>query len=382
MKKIIALVALLMFSHVGYSQLSFGRRAEYSQSANANDKQLFLIDFWATYCAPCITVAKYLNVLQEQFPEELYIVSLAYQSEDEIFKFLDVHPTKLAVSIDDNRKNFNEFQIRAMPEGILFNAKGEVVWRGNPANLKDHMVEKFLRKHKSKIAINDFIKYNNPSPNKKSDDDYYIPIKYNITDYSISSSDEPYEEGSISIRKNEDFTVINGNLEQVVGYLLGANQKQIKSDVFVNKTYNIILQDKQKKATKQEIAQELLAKEGLKYTTDSEIGEIYRFTLDNGDKNFWDKNSLDWGTEERPAFIISDSDLKADNITYETFVYRLSNLIDQPIVLDNKDNLPDNVYDWEVHYEFKDLMHGNLERLGIQPRKQKGSYPVYTIQDN
>jgi len=125
-----------------------------------------------------------------------------------------------------------------------------------------------------------------------------------------------------------------------------------------------------------------LAKEGLKYTTDSEIGEIYRFTLNNGDKNFWDKNSLDWGTEERPAFIISDSDLKADNITYETFVYRLSNLIDQPIVLDNKDNLPDNVYDWEVHYEFKDLMHGNLERLGIQPRKQKGSYPVYTIQDN
>lgn len=379
MKKIAVLIALLLIADIGYSQLSFASRTEYSQGANSNDKQLFLIDFWATWCGPCITVGKYLGGVQEQFPDDLYIVSLAYESESQIQSFLKRNPTKLAVSIDDNKKNFEAFNIRSLPDGILFNAKGEIIWRGNPANLKPPMIEKFLRQNKSRIAIDDFISYTNPSPTSSTEEEFYIPHKYNVVDYSISSTDESHNESTVVIRKNEDYTVITGTLEHVIGFLMGANENQMNSKITSNKAFTVILQDGQQKATKEQIAQELLSQEGLQLSKTTKQGLIYTVALGEGDQKFWTQDSMDWGTEERPAFIVGNSDFKADNISFDTLVFKLSELTQTPIIIDNNSNIPEGVYDWEVHYEFVDIMKMNLDRLGIQFSKETASYPVYTI---
>jgi len=42
--------------------------------------KILLIDFWATWCAPCITGMPHLEELQKEFPDELKVVAISYEN--------------------------------------------------------------------------------------------------------------------------------------------------------------------------------------------------------------------------------------------------------------------------------------------------------------
>lgn len=51
--------------------------------------KLLILDFWATWCAPCVSVMPRLDSLQEIFREKLQFLPVAYESEAEVRMFLD-----------------------------------------------------------------------------------------------------------------------------------------------------------------------------------------------------------------------------------------------------------------------------------------------------
>ena len=95
MKKILLLFFVTLLGQKINAQIVMSERLQYSQAASPDNKQLFFVDYWATWCAPCINVAKYLNVLQEKYAKQLYIVSLTEENPDVVRKFLQKHSTKL-----------------------------------------------------------------------------------------------------------------------------------------------------------------------------------------------------------------------------------------------------------------------------------------------
>ncbi|MEJ5994392.1 TlpA disulfide reductase family protein [Pedobacter sp. Du54] len=62
--------------------------------------KLVILDFWATWCAPCVAMIPRMDSLQTQFNGKLKFISVAYQSEKEVLPFL----TKLEKR---NNKKFN-----------------------------------------------------------------------------------------------------------------------------------------------------------------------------------------------------------------------------------------------------------------------------------
>lgn len=376
MKKTVCILFAILLSNVGYSQLSFSDRVKYSNSANAEDKSLFLIDFWATWCGPCVFVAKYLNILQEEFPEDLYIVSLTYQNKDLVAKFLEKHPTELAVSIDDERKNFDKYGIHALPHGILFNAAGEIVWRGNPADLKSAMLKRFLRQNPSTIPIADFIAYNAPR-NKKVKNSEVAKIT-TTKNYDFFVENDSFKGINPLITKDGTYTVVKGTLSQVIAYLMVLNQSQVKSDIRENETYTVFIKDGEIKTSGQSIAKKILREKGLTFFRDTNNGNVIKISLPESSKMYWNTGQIDWGNAQRPAFMVNESYVKGDNLSLASLIYKMSNLLHVPFIVEGDDE-KNEVYDWNVHYKYPNLMFSNFERLGIKAESTKMQYPIYTI---
>lgn len=362
-----------------YPQLQFLERVKYSNSANSDEKALFLVDFWATWCAPCITVSKYLNVLQQEFPEDLYIVSLTYENADLVTKFLDKHPTQLSVSVDNNRENFEKYGIEALPHGMLFDARGNILWRGNPADLKADRIRMFLKKSKGKIAINNFITHTSSSVaggTVAPDNEFKLPTAKEA-DYTIEKV--KYANSEPQVSKYKEYTVVKGTLSDILSFLLKVNKKQLTNNKAEEDTFTLYLKDNLQESAEGALINKILRDGDLRLREKRKYGEVYRIVSRRKDM-FWDTTQIDWGDEYRAAFMVDDSDLIADNVSFKVLLYKLSNLLEKPIVWRSDRSEVVGVNDWNVHYKYENLMKMSLEEYGIEIQKEKADYPMYSIE--
>ncbi len=51
--------------------------------------KLLILDFWATWCSPCIAMIPKMDSLQKNFGDKLQFLSVTYQSEKEVIPFLE-----------------------------------------------------------------------------------------------------------------------------------------------------------------------------------------------------------------------------------------------------------------------------------------------------
>jgi cytochrome c biogenesis protein CcmG, thiol:disulfide interchange protein DsbE len=114
-------------------------------SPDTTDK-LLLIDFWATHCAPCVTSIPEVNALHDKFaPKGLVIIGLSDEAEAKVKPFLAKHPMRYASAIEGPKSLQKALRIKAIPYAIFVDRKGKIVWRGQPDDITDELVESLLR---------------------------------------------------------------------------------------------------------------------------------------------------------------------------------------------------------------------------------------------
>lgn len=347
-------------------QIVMSKRMQYSQLASSDDKQLFLIDFWATWCAPCITVSEYLNVVQAKYAKELYVLSLSEENPEIVEKFLKRHKTKLAVSLDYDNQNFKQYNIRALPSGVLLNAEGKIIWRGNPADLKDRQIDQFLRQNQRKVPIYNFLQYK--SYETETIQSIEIEGDYKLNEITYNPQTLPIVE-----QLNDQLTSVKGSLQQVLAYLLNTGQQQVQVRKPLNQSYQLIINQQ---ADKNEIVSAIKKQLGLKSEETQKTDEILEVTLVSYDL-LWDKKQINWGIPNA-KFLVDDNQITADNMSIREILALISELHNIPIQLMNQNQYINSYpYDWQVHYRFKDLLISNLNDYGFKTNLQKGSFPIY-----
>src|ERR1700679_2534416 len=64
--------------------------------------KVVVLEFWATWCGPCIKAIPHLNDLAEQFKgKPVVFISVTSENEDVVRFFLKKHPMKTWVGLDD-----------------------------------------------------------------------------------------------------------------------------------------------------------------------------------------------------------------------------------------------------------------------------------------
>ncbi|HWT02363.1 MAG TPA: TlpA disulfide reductase family protein [Pyrinomonadaceae bacterium] len=102
--------------------------------ANLSDYlgQVVVLDFWATFCAPCVEEAPHLDELQTRFgPQGLKVIGLNVGGEDdrpEIPKFVERLKIKYALGFPDPEMvNLYMGSDGSIPQTIVFDRRGRVV---------------------------------------------------------------------------------------------------------------------------------------------------------------------------------------------------------------------------------------------------------------
>ncbi|GJQ31817.1 MAG: hypothetical protein HBSAPP04_06560 [Ignavibacteriaceae bacterium] len=100
----------------------------------------FLIDFWGTWCAPCIEEIPYIEKAYEKFKGNGFeIISLAFSSPEEDFKArrkINPMPWLHALLSDtDGETIANLYNVEYIPKMLLVSPKGEII--GNEETLRD-----------------------------------------------------------------------------------------------------------------------------------------------------------------------------------------------------------------------------------------------------
>lgn len=113
--------------------------------------EVVYVDFWASWCPPCIQSFPFMTQLTDEFKEKgLHVigVNLDENSQDAI-NFLKQHPVNFSVLMDETKRCAEDFGVIAMPSTYIIDKNGLVrhIHRGFRAGEMEelrHLIKQLL----------------------------------------------------------------------------------------------------------------------------------------------------------------------------------------------------------------------------------------------
>ena len=133
MKKTLALVFLLitLIAPASAAEQEYSPRQSLEQALLAQEGKVVYIDFWASWCGPCVKSFPWMNKIQQQYKEQGFTVISINLDADEAnaSQFLQDNPASFAVIYDPKGTIAQHFSIQGMPTSMLINRDGAIQYR-------------------------------------------------------------------------------------------------------------------------------------------------------------------------------------------------------------------------------------------------------------
>lgn len=93
-----------------------------------------LLDFWGTWCKPCIELTPQIKNFQKKYSNRLQIISIAFENDTlKVVKYLKknkINWINFIVNTENNKNNLiNKFQIDTYPTFILIDKERKIIYR-------------------------------------------------------------------------------------------------------------------------------------------------------------------------------------------------------------------------------------------------------------
>ena len=116
---------------INYKEITFIDYHENKIYLNSDNSEIYILNFWATWCSPCKKEMPSLDNLYNEVKEiKIYPINVDYRDKNksQIF-FKDLEIKNLSIYFDVNSNLANLFRLRGIPTTIILNKKKEEIAR-------------------------------------------------------------------------------------------------------------------------------------------------------------------------------------------------------------------------------------------------------------
>ena len=107
--------------------------------------KVVVLEFWATWCGPCIEAVPHLNELADEFKEKsVQFIAITDEKESVVQPFLKRKAMRAWVGLDTDRSMFKDYGVSGIPHTVVVGTNGVIAWVTHPTGLSAAMINNVL----------------------------------------------------------------------------------------------------------------------------------------------------------------------------------------------------------------------------------------------
>jgi peroxiredoxin len=338
--------------------------------------KIVILEFWATWCGPCIPAMKKLDSLQNEFKDELEVITISSENIERLEKFIKSSKTSLRIVSDTTHTK--SFKYKVIPHSIIIDKNGIVRAITSPENINKNVINNLISNEEINLDLKDDF-YIDPSLEVKTiktvaNSNYRIELK---------SYDQEKRGGSKILKDTEGningIEMWNSPIPRLYQTLfdIASPSRMIYKDSLSAKDfpykkehqYNFIIEVSNEYQNKwREVGIEFL---NQNFDVNAKIGvdSLECYVLKNID------NTIEKSISNSSKYIFRGTTLKTKKIKMSQLTEYLENFTSIPVL--NKTNL-NGEYDIELEWQAEDrkTLHTELKKYGLKLEKSEEKLPV------
>jgi uncharacterized protein (TIGR03435 family) len=115
--------------------------------------KVVVLEFWATWCGPCVAAIPHLNELADEFKEKpVQFIAITDEDEEIIGAFLKKKPIHAWIGLDTAKSMFKDYRITGIPHTVVVDQQGKIAAITHPTMLTRQHLKDVLAGKKLSLA--------------------------------------------------------------------------------------------------------------------------------------------------------------------------------------------------------------------------------------
>lgn len=324
--------------------------------------KVVVLDFWATWCMPCIRTMPHLNQMVEELKDEpVQFIAVTNESSAKIKSFLKRQEISAWIGIDSDRSMFRDYVVRGIPKTVVIDKEGKLAGVMHPAHLSSEMIRDLVagKPMQRRRAI--------PSRAAKQQaagaamNPARRPNALPLLSVAIRESQNP-QPGNVAMGPGQIF-MISVPLREIYAKAYGVDTEQVVGEgIALDKQYDVII--RARVGTEIELLRSSL-KAAIPATAKMEIRSRQIYRLELSEAGLGERFKQTQVSGQLPMMSLVGDKAEFVNYSIEELAAWLSTKTDKPVI--DATNLPSR-YDGEI-LTLSDvaLLRADLEKnLGLK----------------